>query len=145
MMRTVQLSIADASYAAALREALSHTGPWRVETVEDPDPALPCVLVLDELSFAKLPLPLPNPERVVLISPQQPQLLARAWDASIVSVVSTEDSLPTVLLAIMAAALRINKSSNSSVSSAISPRHLEASAQISPVNQNSRSRRCKSR
>ena len=109
-MRTVQLSIADAGYAAVLREALTRTGPWHVETVDHPDPARRCVLVLDGSSFERLPLPLNNPERVVLISQQDPQLLARAWDASIVSVLSTDDSLPTVLLAIMAAALRIGKS-----------------------------------
>ena len=106
-MRTVQLSIADAGFAAALREALTHTGPWHVEMVDRLDPALPGVLVLDESSFERLPLPLINPERVVLISQQDPQSLARAWDASIVSVLSTQDSLPTVLLAIMSAALSL--------------------------------------
>ena len=53
-MRTVQLSLADAGYAAALREALTRTGPWHVEMVDRPDPALPCVLVLDESSFERL-------------------------------------------------------------------------------------------
>jgi hypothetical protein len=144
-MRTVQLSIADAGYAAALREALTRTGPWHVEMVDRPDPALPCVLVLDEASFGRLPLPLINPERVVLISQQDPQLLARAWDASIVSVLSTEDSLPTVLLAIMSAALRIGKSQGRSGSSVNSPKSAEASASITPENPGSRSRRCKSR
>jgi hypothetical protein len=108
-MCIVQLSIADADYAAALREALTRTGPWLVEMVDRPNPVMPCLLVLDEPSFERLSLPLANPERVVLISQQDPQLLARAWDAGIVSLVSPDDSLPTVLLAIMAAALRIGK------------------------------------
>jgi hypothetical protein len=142
-MRTVQLSLADAGYAAALREALTRTGPWHVEMVDRPDPALPCVLVLDESSFQRLPLPLINPERVVLISQQDPQLLARAWDASIVSVLSTQDSLPTVLLAIMAAALRIGKPvSGSGVNSPKSP---QGPASITPDNPTSRPRRCQSR
>ena len=145
MIGTVQLSIADAGYAAALREALTRTGPWHVEMVDRPDPATPCVLVLDESSFERLPLPLLNPERVVLISQQDPQLLARAWDASIVSVLSTEDSLPTVLLAIMAAALRIGKSQARSNSSVNSPKATEASASITPKNLISRPKRCKSR
>jgi len=144
-MRTVQLSIADAGYAAALREALTRTGPWHVEVVDRPDPALPCVLVLDESSFERLSLPVTNPERVVLISQQAPQLLARAWDARIVSVLSTEDSLPTVLLAIMAAALRIGKSQGRPGSSVNSPRSVEGSASITPENLSSRPRRCKSR
>jgi len=144
-MRTVQLSIADAGYAAALREALARSGPWHVEMVDRPDPAMPCVLVLDESSFERIPLPLVNPERVVLISQQDPQLLARAWDASIVSVLSTEDSLPTVLLAIMAAALRIGKPQARSGASVNSPKSTEASASITPENLISRPRRCKSR
>lgn len=145
MMRTVQLSIADAGYAAALREALARTGPWHVEMVERPDPALPSVMVLDESSFTRLPLPLIEPGRVVLISQQDPQLLARAWDARIVSVVSTDDSIPTVMLAIMAAALRIRKSQISSGASVNSPKSAEGSAPITPDIPSSRSRRCKSR
>ena len=142
-MRTVQLSIADAGYAAALREALTRTGPWHVEMVERPDPAIPCVLVLDESSFERLLLPLVNPERVVLISQPDPQLLARAWDASIVSVLSTQDSIPTVLLAIMAAALRIGRPLFGS--GVNSPKSPEASASITPEDLRSRSRRCKPR
>jgi hypothetical protein len=144
-MRTVQLSIADTGYAAALREALTHAGPWHVEMVDRPDPAMPGVLVLDESSFERLPLPLINPERVVLITQPDPQLLARAWDASIVSVLSTQDSLPTVLLAIMAAALRIRKSQAGTGLSVNSPKSTEASASITPEDLSSRSRRCKSR
>ena len=49
-----------------------------------------CVLVLDEAAFARLPLPLSNPERVVLITRKDPQTLAEAWDAGIVSVVSDD-------------------------------------------------------
>ena len=145
MMRTVQLSIADAGYAAALREALGRTGPWHVEMVDRPDPAVPCVLVLDEFSFARLPLPLTDPGRVVLISPQDPQLLARAWDARIVSVVSTGDSIPTVMLAIMAAALRIGKSQAHATSSVNSPKSADLPAAITPDSQHPRARRCKSR
>jgi hypothetical protein len=77
--------------------------------VDRPDPAIPCLLVLDKSSFERLSLPLANPERVVLISQQDAQLLASAWDASIVSIVPRGVSLPTVLLAIMAAALGVGK------------------------------------
>ena len=38
MMQTVQLSIADRVYAAAVREALSRSCAWRVESVDRPDP-----------------------------------------------------------------------------------------------------------
>jgi hypothetical protein len=107
MTHTVQLCIADAVYATALRNLLVHSGPWNVKAVDRPDPVLPGVLVVDEPAFRRLSLPLVNPERVVVIIRHDPKLMAQAWDAGIVSVVSGEDSPTTVLLAIMAAALRI--------------------------------------
>ena len=141
MMRTVQLSIADTVYANALRDALSHSGPWRVEMVERADPAQPSVLVLDQSSFARMTLPLAHPERVVLISRQDPQLLAQAWDAGIVSVASVDDSLPTVLLAIMAASLRVTKPPEGPRE--ISPNPNVVPARITPPESISRSKRCR--
>ena len=46
---------------------------------------------------------------MVLITRKDPQRLSRAWEAGIVSVVSVDDAPSTVLLAIMAAALRVPK------------------------------------
>ena len=71
MMQTVQLAIADGMYAAALREALSRSCAWHVESVGAPDPSQHCVLVLDEAALERLPLPLSNPERIVLITQQR--------------------------------------------------------------------------
>jgi cell division septation protein DedD len=146
MMQTVQLSIADGPYAATVREALSRSCAWHVEAVERPDLTRHDVMVLDEQAFARLPLPLPNPERVVLITrqePQAPQFLAEAWEAGIVSVVSEEDPLSTVLLAIMAAALRVEKHHASAISSGITPTFVSESAPIAPLKAASRPKRCK--
>ena len=121
MMQTVQLAIADGVYAAALREALSHSCAWHVESVDRPDPSQPCVMVLDQAAFAHLPLPLSNPERIVLITHRDAQLMAEAWEAGIISIVSEEDPISTVLLAIMAAGLRVDKPHIYSSSSGISP------------------------
>jgi len=144
MMRTVQLSIADARYAAAVREALCRSCAWHVETIDMPDPSQPCVLVLDEFAFARLPLPLSNPERAVLITPRKdPQSLAHAWEAGIVSVVSPEDPMSTVLLAIMAAALRVAKSHSVANPSGISPNSDLVSAPIAPQHRNPSVKRCK--
>lgn len=139
MTRRVQLLLSDTAFAAALRETLSRSGPWHVDTVDRPDFTLPSVVVVDETSFPQLPLPLPHPERVVLISPQDAHLLARAWDARLVSVVSNEDTLATIMLAIMAAALRLP------VSRVISPKAVTIPASISPEFLPSCSKRCKSR
>jgi DNA-binding NarL/FixJ family response regulator len=145
MMRTVQLAVADAVYAEALREALSHSGPWNVKAVAVPDPALHSVLVVDESAFARLARPLAYPERVVLITRQDPELLAQAWEAGIVSVVSRHDSLATVLLAVMAAALRVANVHGVALPSEISPTIMGAPAPITAEIQTSRSRRCKTR
>jgi hypothetical protein len=140
MMQTVQLSISDRCYEASVREALARSCAWHIESVAAPDLSQQCVLVLDEAAFARLPLPLANPERVVLITRKDPQKLAEAWDAGIVSVVSEADPLNTVLLAIMAAALRVAKSVNSS---GISPSNGVAVAPLAPHNHTSGSKRSK--
>ncbi len=144
MMQGIQLSIADSRYAAAIREALARSCAWHVESVDRPDPSQKCVLVLDEFALARLPLPLPNPQRVVLVTredPQDPQLLAEAWDAGIVSIVSEVDPLNTVLLAIMAAALRVTTSHEVAAASGITPSSSCRSASIAPLKRTSGSKR----
>jgi len=143
MLQTVQLAITDGAYLAAVREALCRSCAWHVESVAKPDPAKACVLVLDEAAFESLPLPLSNPERIVLITRKDPQLLAQAWEAGIVSVVSANDPMSTVLLAIMAAALRVAKAANPATASGISPNSDFVSAPIAPQNKQSSTKRCK--
>jgi hypothetical protein len=144
MMQRVQLSITDAAYAASVREALSRSCAWHVESTDRPDLSQHCVLVLDESAFARLPLPLSNPERIVVICHPDPELLAQAWDAGIVSVLSKDDSVSTVLLAIMAAGLRVAKTHDAvRGTSGISPNDASVSASIAPQNQISRSKHCK--
>ena len=140
MMQAVQLSIADRRYEASIREALARSCAWHIESATGPDFALECVLVLDEAAFARLPLPLLNPERVVLITRKDPEALAEAWEAGIVSVVSDTDPLSTVLLAIMAAALRVAKSSSLR---GISPSHGMSVGPLAPQNHTSGSKRSK--
>ena len=144
-MQTVQFVLADAVYSSALRDALVRSGPWHVSRVEDPDPSQMCVVVMDEDAFNRSLMPLSHPERVVLITRKDPQHLSRAWDAGIVSVVSVDDAPNTVLLAIMAAALRVPKAQAAPApASGISPNRPNASAPISPEIQHSGPKRCKS-
>jgi hypothetical protein len=140
MMQTVQLSIADGRYAAAVREAVTRNCAWQVDSRPVPDLSQESVVVLDEAAFARLPLPLANPERVVLITRKDPERMAEAWEAGIVSVVSDADPISTVLLAIMAAALRVAKSSSSS---GISPNENPASAPLPPQNRTHAAKRSK--
>jgi hypothetical protein len=146
MVQSVQLSIADGQYAATVREALSRSCAWHVEAVECPDLSSHSVMVLDEQAFARLPLPLSNPGQFVLIAHKEHQVsdfLEQAWEAGIVSVVSEEDPLNTVLLAIMAAALRVAKPANSGDSSEITPTSASKAASIAPVTAFSRPKRRK--
>jgi hypothetical protein len=143
MLQTVQLAIADAVYASTVREALSRNCAWHVESVDRPDLSQACVLVLDEVGFARLPLPLSNPERVVLITRKDPQHMAQAWEAGIVSMVSMEDPVSTVLLAIMSAALRIGTAHSAAAPSGISPNESPVAAHIPPEHRPSGQKRCK--
>jgi hypothetical protein len=139
MVQTVQLAISDGAFSATVREALAHTCAWHVELVESPDPSRSCVLVLDERAFERLPLA--NPERVVLITRKEtPEVMAQAWEAGIVSVVSADDPINTVLLAIMAAALRVAKSRSAATPSGISPNSESSVAPISPSHSHSGSK-----
>lgn len=131
-MQNVQLAIVDSVYEAALRDALVRSGPWHVESVDTPKARERCVLVMDEVALSRVSLPLPYPERVVLLTRKDPANLSNAWEAGIVSLVSPDDPPSTVLLAIMAAALRVPKPQTATTSSGISPNKLSASAPISP-------------
>jgi len=144
-MHTVQLALADAVYSAALRDALVRSGPWHVAPAAKPDPTLQSVVVIDEDTFDRLLVPLSHPERVVLITRKDPQHLSRAWDAGIVSVVSMDDAPNTVLLAIMAAALRVPKTQAAAATpSGISPTRPVTPAPIAPEIIHSAPKRCKS-
>jgi hypothetical protein len=143
VMHTVQLALADGAYASALREALCHSCAWHVESVARPDPDADCVLVLDETAFGLLPLPLSHPERIVLITRQDPQLLAQAWDAGLVSVLSEHDPMSTVLLAVMAAALRVVNPGKADSLGGNSPTAYDDSAPIAPHHSHFPTRRCK--
>jgi hypothetical protein len=135
MLQTVQLAVSDGAFSAAVREALCRSCAWHVETVDRPDPSHQCVLVLDEPAFERLPLPLSNPERVVLIARKDThEMMSQAWEAGVVSVVSADDPINTVLLAIMAAALRVAKFHAVGTQSGISPTPASSAASESPQN-----------
>ena len=143
MMQTVQLAIADGMYAAALREALSRSCAWHVESVGRPDPTQHCVMVLDQSALERLTLPFSNPERIVLITHKDTQLMAEAWEAGILSVVSEQDPISTVLLAIMAAGLRVEKTHGPSSPSGICPTAGTEDVPLPPDHRNPGPKRCK--
>ena len=108
-METIQVAIANASYSTALRDLLARNAGWRILSVEAPDPRMEGVIVVDSKSIDGLPSAIENPQRVVLITPNEAPHLAKAWEAGIVSVVFEDDPMNTAILAIMAARLRATK------------------------------------
>lgn len=106
MTGSIQLALADTGKAQALLSLLSRSTPTPVECVESPRLTDACVVVVDAIGFARLPAPLTDPDRVVLISRGDPASLKEAWDAGVNSVVSDGDPLNTLVLAILSACLR---------------------------------------
>ena len=113
-METIQVAIANASYATALRELLARNAGWRILSVQAPDPRIEGVIVVDSQSLDGLPRAFENPQRVVLITPNEAPHLAKAWEAGIVSVVFEDDPINTAILAIMAARLRVTMAASRS-------------------------------
>ncbi len=114
-MQTIQIAIADGAYAGAFRDLLIRDARWRPLLVEHPDTRTEGVIVVDTGTLEALPSKLPNPERVVLITRNEPAILARAWEAGIVSVVFEDDPLDTAFLAIMGARLKADKAARQDV------------------------------
>ncbi|MCC7497749.1 MAG: hypothetical protein IT160_09240 [Bryobacterales bacterium] len=113
-MELIQMAITNTSYATAFRDLLVRNGNWEVRCVDLPDMNRDGVMVVDCDHLARLPMPLPHPERVVLVARKDPLWLSRAWDAGVNSVVFDRDPLSTAVLAVMAARLRVAKARRNS-------------------------------
>ena len=105
-MGSIQVALCDQSRADALCSLLARSTPVPVLRVECPDFESACVVVLDAARFASLSGPLVHPERVVLIAPKDAGHLGAAWEAGVNSVLSEQDPLKTVVLAVLATCLR---------------------------------------
>ena len=105
-MKTIQLSISESGYLAMLERQLSRSEGMQLVAVREPDPTQAGVLVLDDEALDRVSLPMAHPERVVLITRNDPRRLAQAWEAGIRSVVFYDDPVTTAVLAVMAASLR---------------------------------------
>ena len=120
-MQTIQLVLSDASYAKKLKQLLADNGNWPVTIKDVPAFQKGGVVVLDEKVLASLSSPPDFPDRVVLVTNNNPELLSNAWDLGIRSVVFHTDSASTTLLAIMAAYLRVPKAPQPPPRRGISP------------------------
>jgi urease accessory protein UreE len=106
-MQTIQLVLTDHAFAKRLKQLLAENGNWPVAIKEVPSFHKGGVVVLDDTVLAGLAAPPDYPDRVVLVTRNVPELLAHAWELGIRSVVYDTDSPSTVILAVMAAYLRL--------------------------------------
>ena len=78
-------------------------------------------MVLDMEHLDRLPQPISSPEREVLIARNDPEEMARAWEAGVHSVLTDRDPMNTAVLAVMAARLRAGKASQAASVPASAP------------------------
>ncbi len=105
----MQLALGDKELRNRLRELIVKDpafADWHIQAPERPALEKTGVLVIDADALKALPLPLPHPERVVLVTRRTAEELTRAWEAGIVSVVFDHEPLGTIMLAILAARYR---------------------------------------
>ncbi|NWF82842.1 MAG: hypothetical protein HXY18_03325 [Bryobacteraceae bacterium] len=105
-MASIQLALSDVAKASALSNLLARSTHVPVLCVEEPDFASACVVVMDEPRFRKNPAAAQNSDRVVLITRNDEGHLRAAWEAGVNTVLSEQDPLNTVVLAVLGACLR---------------------------------------
>jgi hypothetical protein len=105
-MSCIQLALSDAAKADVLRALLARSTQLPVRCVAQPCLEEACVVVVDPPHLRLLPRPLAFPDRVVLLTPNDPSHLRDAWEAGVSSVVTDQDPPNTVVLAILSACLR---------------------------------------
>ena len=131
-MQTIQLVLSDASFARRLKQLLCENGNWPVSVKDAPVFHKGGVVVLDEKVLASLSAPPEYPDRVVLVTNNEPEILAKAWELGIRSLVFHTDSPSTVLLAVMSAYLRLPKGLPAASRRGISPSSPTGLLQINP-------------
>jgi hypothetical protein len=104
-MSTVQLLVQKEAYAGALSSLLAREGVYQVARVSAPDFERDGVIVADRQALERYPVLLQHSERLVLIAPNDPNLLALLWEHNVRSVVFESDPPSTAVLAILGANL----------------------------------------
>jgi len=107
-MGSIQIALSDTTKADALRVMLARSTHVPVFCVESPNYEEACAVVIDGRRFSKEPSPLTHPERIVLITKNDPNHLREAWEAGVNSVLTEQDPMNTVVLAVLASCLRTN-------------------------------------
>jgi hypothetical protein len=104
----IQLALTDRSYRVALCSQLRVDYTQSVRCVDRPDLNTDEVLVLDRDHLDDIPLPILNPERIVLIAGNRNEDLEIAWEAGLQTVVLRKDPINTAMLAVLSAILCVS-------------------------------------
>lgn len=110
-MHAVQIVIADPGRAREISRYLTARTQLRVRRSPIMSARSHQVLLVDEPAFRGSIHRLIHPERVVLLTPRPGDVWEDAMRAGVVSIVSENDSLETVLMAILCADLRLTRQS----------------------------------
>jgi hypothetical protein len=105
-MSAIQIALADRVYGEKLRDLLIGGGARYVKEVDTPDLNRGGIVVTDCEHMRLLPIPIPDPKRVVLIAVVDGASIAKAWEAGVRSVIPTAAPPSTAAMAVWAAALR---------------------------------------
>jgi hypothetical protein len=132
-MQTIQLVLSDHTFAKRLKQLLAENGNWPVAIKDVPSFYKGGVVVVDDTILSGLSAPPDYPDRVVLVTRNQPELLARAWELGIRSVVYDTDAPNTILLAVMAAYLRLPRTAQMPQRRVLSPSAPNALLSIDPL------------
>ncbi len=105
-MASIQLALSDVAKASALSNLLARSTHVPVLCVAKPDFATACVVVMDGQRFSADPVAAQHADLVVLITRNDEGHLRAAWEAGVNTVLSDQDPLNTVVLAVLGACLR---------------------------------------
>lgn len=108
-MHSVQIVISDSGRAREIGRYLTAKTHFRVRRSPAPSPRSHQVLLMDEPTFRAAISRLAHPERIVLLASQPNEVWDEAMRAGVVSVVKEEDSLETLLMAVLCADLRLSR------------------------------------
>ncbi len=100
-MSTVQILLQNEAYARALSTLLARESIYEVSRVAEPDFDQDGVIVADRKALERYPALIQQSERLVLIAPNDPKLMAEVWEHNVRSVVFESDPPGTAVLAIL--------------------------------------------
>jgi hypothetical protein len=108
-MTTVQLAISNADYLRSLRSLLLQDGDHRVVVVDEPNPEVAGMIVVERDLLGGL-LSSAEPERFVVIASRKAHFhLSQLWKAGFHNVVFERDPPKIAYLAVLAAELKLKR------------------------------------